>query len=372
MIQITSNLHSSRRAGAEVRKIKGLTFKAGPAAYADIRKRGFAAERIGTLAGASGGAKWLVLSQVDRVIIEHLLPKLSGPVHLIGSSIGAWRFACYGQNNPRQAIERFETAYIEQSYSEKPDRNEITAKSREILERILGDAGASEIVNHRQFRTHVMTVRSRFMTATDNKALLGFGLLAAGAANVVNRKSLGAFFRRGLFYDPRALPPFYNVTGFPLDRIRLTEDNLGDAIIASGSIPLVLNGVRDIHGAPPGIYRDGGVIDYHLDLPLSEPDRLTLFPHFFDAMKPGWFDKRLSWRHMTPENIDRTILMCPSTEFIRELPNGKVPDRTDFVTMKPAERVKLWWRVVDRCRYLADDLADVFEHGRLAARLEPL
>ncbi|MDH4047417.1 MAG: patatin-like phospholipase family protein [Gammaproteobacteria bacterium] len=353
-------------------QIKGLTFKAGPAAFADIKKRGFAAERIGTLAGASGGAKWLVLSQVDRVIIERLLPRLSGPVHLIGSSIGAWRFACYGQLDPLRAIERFESAYIEQSYSDKPDRDEITDKSRAILQSILGDTGAAEIVSHSQFRTHVMTVRSRFLTATDNKTLLASGLLAAGAANVVSRKSLGAFFRRGLFYDPRALPPFYNAVGFPLDRIRLTQDNLKDAVVASGSIPLVLNGVRNIHGAPPGIYRDGGVIDYHLDLPLSEPDKLALFPHFFDSMKPGWFDKRLSWRKMNPSNIDRTVLVCPSAEFIRELPNAKVPDRTDFVTMSPSERVKIWWNVVDRCRYLADDLAEVLEHDRLAARLEPL
>jgi hypothetical protein len=351
---------------------QGLVFKAGPAAFADIKKRGFAAERIGTLAGASGGAKWLVLSQIDRVLIERLVPKLGGPVHLVGSSIGAWRFACYGQSAPMDAIDRFEAAYVEQSYSKNPDRNEISEKSRQILDDILGDSGATEIVNHRQFRTHVMTVRSRLSTASENRALLWLGLLAAGTANLVSRKSLGAFFCRGLFYDPRTLPPFYNVDGFPLHRVQLTEDNLRDAVIASGSIPLVLNGVRDIHGAPRGIYRDGGVIDYHLDLPLSEPDRLTLFPHFFDAMKPGWFDKRLSWRRMTPTNIDRTILVCPSPEFIRSLPGGKVPDRTDFVTMPPARRVKNWREVIDRCRYLADDLLEVLEHGRLAARLEPL
>jgi hypothetical protein len=350
----------------------GLVFKAGPAALADIKKRGFAPERIGTLAGASGGAKWLVLSQLDRVIVNSLLPRLSGPVHLVGSSIGAWRFACYGQAAPLSAIERFEAAYVEQSYSAKPDRNEISDKSRSILRAILGDKGAGEITNHPQFRTHVLTVRSRFLTSSDNRSLLGVGLLAAGAANLVNRRSLGAFFGRSLFYDPRALPPFYNVDGFRLDRIPLTEQNLGDAIIASGSIPLVLNGVRDIHGAPRGLYRDGGVIDYHLDLPLSEPDRFTLFPHFFDWLKPGWFDKRLSWRRMTPANVDRTILVCPSADFIRKLPNAKVPDRTDFVTMAPADRVRTWWQVIDRCRYLADELSDVLEHERLAARLEPL
>jgi hypothetical protein len=350
----------------------GLQFKAGPAAYADIRKRGFSPERIGTIAGASGGAKWLVLSQIDRVIIERLLPQLRGPVHLVGSSIGAWRFACYAQKAPLKAIDRFEEAYVGQSYSEKPDRQEISDKSRAILQSMLGTTGAVEIVNHAQFRTHVLTVRSRLMTASDNKPLLGLGLMAAATANVVSRRSLGAFFSRGLFYDQRALPPFYNVEGFPLHRIRLTEDNLVDAIIASGSIPLVLNGVRNIPGAPPGTYRDGGVIDYHLDLPLSEPDRYTLFPHFFDSMKPGWFDKRLSWRRMTPANTERTILICPSPEFIRGLPNAKVPDRTDFVTLRPPERIRIWRNVIDRCRYLADDFADVIANDSLAARLEPL
>jgi predicted acylesterase/phospholipase RssA len=351
---------------------KALTFMAGPAAYADIRKRGFAAERIATLAGGSGGAKWLVLSQLDRVIINRLLPQLSGPVHLVGSSIGAWRFACYAQANPLEAIERFETAYVEQTYSAKPDRNEITATSREILRSVLGETGVAEIIHHPTFRSHVMTVKSRLLTATDNKPLLGLGLLAAGAANAISRRSLGAFFSRGLFHDARALPPFYHVRDFPLQRIPLTEHNLSDAVIASGSIPLVLNGVRDIAGAPRGIYRDGGVIDYHLDLPLSEADRLTLFPHFFQSLKPGWFDKRLSWRRMTPSNVERTIVVCPSAEFIRSLPRAKVPDRTDFVTMTPTERVKTWRDVIDRCRVLADELDEVLVHNQLASRLEPL
>jgi hypothetical protein len=349
-----------------------LTFRAGPAAYADIRKRGFAAERIGTLAGASGGAKWLVLSQVDRVILERLVPKLSGPIHLVGSSIGAWRFACYAQADPLRAISRFESAYVEQSYSDNPDRDEITARTRSILHDILGESGASEIINHQQFRTHILTVRSRLLTSSDSKPLLGAALMAAAAANALSRKSLGTFFGRGLFYDPRALPPFYNVAGFPLHRIQLTVKNISDAVLASGSIPLVLSGVHDIHGAPAGIYRDGGVIDYHLDLPLSETERFTLFPHFFDMMKPGWFDKHLAWRRMTPANVERTIVVCPTPDFIRSLPNGKVPDRTDFVRLLPADRMRIWWEVIDRCRYLADDLNDVLEHDRLAARLESL
>lgn len=349
-----------------------LIFKAGPGAYADIKKRGFSEERIGTIAGASGGAKWLVLSQLDKLILERVVPRLAGPVHLIGSSIGAWRFLCYTQASPVDTIGRFEEAYIEQTYSENPDADEITAKSREILELLVAGDGAALVVQHPVFRTHILTVRSRALTATDTRPLLGAALLAAMAANAVSRRTLGAFFARGLFFDERDLPPIYNAAGFPIERIPLTADNVLDAVTASGSIPMVLKGVRDIAGAPPGIYRDGGVIDYHLDLPLSEPDRIAFYPHFFDWLKPGWFDRQLGWRGVDPGNLDRTVLVCPSPAFIDKLPNRKVPDRTDFVKLGTGDRIRDWRIVVGECRRLADDLDDVLEHGRLAARLQPL
>lgn len=353
-------------------KKNALLFKAGSGAYKDIRQRGFAEERIGTIAGASGGAKWLVLSQLDRVIINRLLPALSGPVHLLGSSIGAWRFACYGQAAPLAAIDRFENLYLEQSYSEKPDSNEITRVGRDILQQILGPTGAREIVSNPKLRLHILTVLSRNITSSDKRPLLAAGLFAAITANLVNRRALGLFFSRALFFDPRDLPPFYNAPGFPMERIRLTEQNLLDAVTASGSIPMVLNGVRDIDGAPAGTYRDGGILDYHLDLPTSDPDRLTLFPHFFDWLKPGWFDRHLPWRKLDPAHTDRTILICPSPEFIETLPNGKVPDRTDFVNFSTEERKRIWTTAVDECQRLADDLNDVLDKGQLAARLQPL
>ena len=367
----------NRRSSGGTRSIKpalqhALKFKAGPGAYEDIRKHGFSEERIGTIAGASGGAKWLVLSQLDRVITERILPGLSGPVHLLGSSIGAWRFCCYAQPSPKNAIERFESAYLDQTYSEKPDAAEISSKSREILQELLGESGPQNIVNHPVFRTHVMTVRSRFLTASDRRPLLASGLLVAAALNIASRKSLGTFFRRSLFYDPRDLPPFYNAGGFPLDRVTLTERNLIDAVLASGAIPLVLQGVKDIDGAPDGVYRDGGIIDYHLDLPLSDPDRLTLFPHFFETLIPGWFDKKLTWRRPNPQHTDRTILIYPSAEFIHGLPNNKVPDRSDFATMSPELRRKVWRSAVAACEQLAEELNDVLDQDQLPARLERL
>jgi hypothetical protein len=349
-----------------------LTFKAGAGALESIRRHGFNISSVGGFAGASGGAKWLVLSQLDRAILSSIVPKLSGPIHLIGSSIGSWRFACYGQADPLAAIERFETAYLEQTYSEKPDIHEITARSREILGYVLGDNGVAEILGNPLFRTHIMAVRARHVMASENRFVLMGALLSAALLNAVSRSTLGWSFERALFYDPRDVPPCFDVEGFPLQRIALSADNLADAVVATGSIPLVLSGVPDIAGARPGVYRDGGVIDYHLDLPHSADERITLFPHFYSRIVPGWFDKKLTWRRPQAGNVDRTILISPSDAFVATLPHGKIPDRTDFSNFAPAERVRIWKHCVSACQALADELLEVIEKDQLAARLEPL
>ena len=353
-------------------KTPSLTFKAGAGALNSIKSHGFDIASIGTIAGASGGAKWLVLSQLDRAILQNVVPKMRGPVHLIGSSIGSWRFACYAQNDPVAAIERFESEYLDQTYSDKPDIHEITARSREILAAVLGSRGIEEILENPLFRMHVMAVRSRKSSAAENRVLLAASLLAAASMNAISRKTLGLFFERALFFDSRDVPPFFELTGFPLQRIALTRDNLFDAIIATGSIPMVLSGVRNISGARPGIYRDGGVIDYHLDLPHSSKERMTLFPHFYDRIVPGWFDKRLKWRRPHPGNVDRTILISPSAEFVAKLPNAKIPDRSDFVKFSPDERVAAWRTCVNACEALADEFNEVIAKEQLAARLQPL
>lgn len=351
---------------------RNLVFKAGPLALQSVRRDGFAAERIGTIAGASGGAKWLVLSQLDRYVLLHIVPKLVGPVHLLGSSIGAWRFACYAQADPVAAIDRFEQAYISQSYSDKPDIHEITAKMREILAIVMPVSAAEEILSHPVFRTHVMTVRARHLAASDNRLLLGSALIAAAAMNAISRQTLGWFFERALFFDARDLPPCFDVEGFPLQKVRIQQNNIRDAVLATGAIPMVISGVPNIVGASPGVYRDGGVIDYHLDVPHSDTGRLTLFLHFFDRLVPGWFDKNLPWRRPAPGNVENTILISPSAEFVARLPRGKIPDRTDFTSYAPLERIRAWQAVVSACSALVDELHDVIETDQIADRLQPL
>ena len=60
---------------------------------------------------------------------------------------------------------------------------------------------------------------------------------------------------------------------FGLVRVPLVPDNAEDALLASGTIPLLATPVRNIAGAPPGNYWDGALVDYHLLLPYSRITR---------------------------------------------------------------------------------------------------
>ncbi|MFK8051921.1 MAG: patatin-like phospholipase family protein [Woeseiaceae bacterium] len=352
--------------------MRALTLQAGPAALEHIREHGIKPGDVRMMAGASGGAKWLVLSGLDKALVRDFVPGFRQPVHLLGSSIGAWRFGCYAQADPLAAISRFESAYLEQTYSEKPTRDEISQVGQAMLAHILGPDGPAQIVNHPVFRTHIMTVRAKNLSASENTALLLAGLTSAMIANQFSRKSLGRFFERALFHDVRDDPPFLDVSDFPISQIALGPDNVEQAIRASGAIPLVINGVRDIPGAPAGMYRDGGIIDYHFDVPLSTTSGLTLYPHFYPHMTPGWFDKKKRTREPNPTHLDRVLLVSPSAEFVESLPGSKIPDRQDFKTMDSAKRLAAWRRVVEESERLGDQFLRIADNDDAHRFCEPL
>jgi hypothetical protein len=150
----------------------------------------------------------------------------------------------------------------------------------------------------------------------------------------------------------------------------LTRDNLRAVLLASGSIPLVLQGVT-IPGREGELHWDGGVVDYHLDLDFGAGGGIVLYPHFFDHIVPGWFDKAIKWRRGTAVNFDRVLLVAPSAEFVQSLPGGKIPDRRDFYSMPESERIKRWAKVNEMSERLGDEMRELVATGKLADRVQP-
>lgn len=343
--------------------MSSLNIFAGPHALQRIRSEGINSDQFKILLGASGGPKWFVLYGLDRYLFGDFFAGRQEPLITLGSSAGAWRMCCLATADPVAAIERLAKRYSEEEYSEQPTTDEITDKARQMLADMLGPGGVEDIVSNQVFRTHIIADRARGIGSSELKGLRMLQLISSALANVLSRKTLSLFFERNIFSNMGRLSPWDGVVDLRTEHVEFNEQNLIDAMMASGSIPFVLNGVRDIVGGKQGLYWDGGITDYHFDFPFPAGNDLVLYPHFSSTVIPGWFDKRVPWRRVDPRNFDNVVLVTPSEEFVAGLPHGKIPDRTDFETFDYDERVSYWSTVLDSSKRMAEDFSALVNDG---------
>ena len=364
--------------------MQALRIYAGPKARQHIAAQGLQPRDVGVVPGAAGGPKGLILGPLDRFIFGDWLAKSNHPVHLVGASIGAWRMATACLNQPVAAFERLERDYIAQHYELQPGQKRPTAdvvseKFGESLSSFYGGRVA-EVLTHPRYKLHIVTSRGRHLLGREHKVATPLGYLGAFLTNGLNRKAMGAWLERVVFSTAGAALPFAT-SDYKTRQVALSEANFHPALQASCSIPFVLRSVRDIPGAPPGAYWDGGITDYHLHLNYNASDliaiksinssasaafdaentsargHIVLYPHFQQAVVPGWLDKRLTWRHKSSHFLDNMVLLAPNPAWIQTLPNGKLPDRTDFTRygMDLPGRVRAWTAAVSASQQLADE-----------------
>ena len=331
-----------------------LSVYMGSEAAKTIGERGWPSAPFSTLIGASGGPKWLILSELDKVLGTELLRERSEPLMLLGSSIGTWRHACLSLPDPAAAISRLQQAYLHQEYScARPSPSEVSQVAEQMLREALGPEGARQITNHPTLHNAIVTARAKGVARGESGWKLGMGMATATLGNAVSRKGLELLFDRVAFcHGELSALPFTD--GFHTQLNAINELNLIPALKASGAIPFLMECEPTIPGASGGPFWDGGIIDYHFTLKANQTTGLVLYPHFRDRFTPGWFDKLLRWRTPRRSVIDQLVLMCPSDAFLAQLPHGKIPDRGDFRLMSPAERVAYWETCVRQSERLAE------------------
>ncbi|MAJ53449.1 MAG: hypothetical protein CBC39_05505 [Cellvibrionales bacterium TMED79] len=343
--------------------MKALELRVGKTAAKRLESEGWHADLIDGLIGASGGPKWLILGRMDRVLIADLLAGRSRPLDAVGSSIGSWRHAAMAQPDAVEAYDRFEKAYLAQSYrSAKPSVPEITQVALWLMNSLLGEQGGHSVATHPWLRSHIVTARGKGLNAQrpGKRLIAGMGIAALG--NAVSRRTLPASFQRVVFAPEQASPLRPLLDGFDTQYVGLSEANVFHALMASGAIPYVFEGVYEIEGAGQGAFWDGGIIDYHFDLQRLPRDEVWLYPHFSNRTTVGWFDKFLPWRADQQGSVDQLIMICPTDEFIASLPFGKIPDRRDFGNIPESVREPYWQTCVDESQRLADEFSELI-HG---------
>lgn len=357
--------------------LPGLQVYAGPAAKTRLAERGLRPEDIGLIPAAAGGPKGLILNGLDRYVFGDWLPQSRQTVHLVGASIGAWRMAtaALAHRDVAAAFNTMAEAYVTQEYDvlpgEKRPRPEgVSRRFGEILAEIF-EGRESEVMAHPRLRLHVVTSRGRSgLLAREGKLRTPLGYLGAFAANAVSRPLLGRFLERVVFSDPRDRLPL-KLNDFTTREVHLSRANLRGALLASCSIPFWLQAQHDLPGAPRGAYWDGGITDYHLHLDYrtlqASGAPLVLYPHFQRQVVPGWLDKALKHRHRSTAFLDNVVLLCPSPEWIAQLPGAKLPDRNDFMALDAAERRRRWRVAVTQSQRLADEFAALTQRDTVQA-----
>jgi hypothetical protein len=336
-----------------------LEIYAGDSALKTINEKGFSPELFSSFLGASGGPKWFTLFGLDKYIFGEFFKDRKQPLNLIGSSAGAFRAACFAQKNPVAAIERLARNYSETVYSEKAKPEEITTKAIALLDELFGETGAEEIINNDVFIAHFIVAKCNGFVASENKLKQGIGLVKSMLCNRIGRSLLTSQYERYIFQQKLSDLVIHDPDNFSTTTLNLSQNNIKGALLASGAIPMVMQGIRDIAECPQGMYRDGGIVDYHFDFEIKN-EGLTLYPHFSSTLKAGWFDKNLS-RKVKQKHYDKTVLICPSQKFIASLPYGKIPDRTDFTTMTPKERLVYWQQVFLQSEQLAQEFSQFYQ-----------
>ena len=372
---------------------RAFTVKLGARARAQIGRDGLKPQDITCIPAAAGGPKGLALIPFDQWLFGDWFarPGNQSARHnpaLIGASIGSWRMAAAAQADPVAALAELSRTYIEnQVYQPNPSPADVAKLIRLLAQSTFGAVGGTW-APRADVPLRVLTARAAG-ALRDNASRRAFG--KAALDNALRRHRLARHLRRVVFTSGPAhqvdamlsgdsgnasggKATEGNVTGtgfdaFGVERVQLTAVNAEEALVASGSIPVICEPVRASEGAasgmPPGWFWDGGLIVYHLFYPYAKLDGLVLYPHFIDAIVPGWLDQFMPWRKQGvkgrgSEWLANLILISPSREFLRTLPNGKLPDRNDFYKYGAdhARRTAAWKRAVAECQRFADETAE--------------
>ena len=337
-----------------------------------IRSEGLRAERIGAFVGPALGPRWTVTAGIDHAFAVSGFLKTRRRITLAGGSAGAWRMTALAQKDPVEALSRFRDVYVGMNFDRKQDPKARTEVIEAAVRKLLPREEAAYLLNHPHYDICIDTARVGGLLASSNTVVSVAGFGAAMGLNALHPRLRRLFLRHVRFCAGSGPFPAPAPGGLLAP---LTPDNMHPVLAASGAVPVVVGGVRDIPGAPAGVYCDGGLEQYVLNGSYGRnADDVTLLVYHGGPIIPTWLDRKAFNLNKRMAPLDNVLAVNPSPEFIRKLPLGKVPDRDDWKRFaeNPAERIKIWQTAIDRSMELGESFMELVESGGIKRAVEPL
>ncbi len=345
-----------------------ICVSAGKNVYEILQAGEFDFDNVTAYVGAAPGPRWLVASGFDLSLLKNGVLGNKRPAVLAGSSAGALRFAAWMQPEPEKSYAKLIEAYIAMTFTKHDTPETVLRAIRNLIDSYIDDDALSFALTNKKYRLAIITARAKRLAASNVRWLQMLALGTGFVCNALNRRLIHSFFQRVVFHNSPILPYFCLNHDFRGQAIPLNEANFKHALLASSAVPLSAAGVRDIYGAPGGMYRDGGLTDYHLNQKYSGGEgSVTLLFNHQRHLIPTWLDKSLPSRQPPAEYLEDVLMVYPSSDFMRQLPYGQAPDRKDFrkYADNPSKRMRDWKRTVSVSEHLGEQFLELVESGRL-------
>lgn len=318
---------------------------------------------------AAGGPRWIALYAFDKYLAEHWFHDRIEPLHLVGSSSGAWRMLCHALPDTLDAFDRFLDYYINQSYDTLPPPEVVSSGLDRVVSGILGENTAADLLHNQTKRLFVIAALCHTGRLTKRQQQFYFGKL--GLKNALSRNLLKSDVERIIFTNT-ADQSVICKDEFTTQYLQYTDEHIVHMLRSTGTLPFLMHPVDSIPSLD-GVLWDGAIIDYQIGLDYTT-DGLVLFPHYMDTLSQGYFDQYLPYRKFNGDVLDKMIMISPSQAYIASLPNQKISDSSDWKAYigKNPERISYWKTVAARGQEIVAEFDNLYQTGQLIDVIEPL
>jgi len=351
-----------------------LVWRAGPRALEHIRHHGLGPDDVRTVVLPATGPRWIALAALDRALLAAgwIAPRPGGARRvLVGASAGAWRALTLACRDAEVAHRELLGGYVDQVFARDVRPPEVSAAYRRMLCDVLTEERIRALVDRSDLGTVVLTDRTRWPVGSIRRPLQWAGLALCAAGNWVSpRLATTLLSPVAVASRPDDVPDTFEgeIAG-------LRVDNATEVALASGTLPLVMTPVGNPAGLPRGRYVDGGLLDYHLRRRWAPTGAgVTLLLHVGGPVRPGWFDRWRPSRRPAADVVGDLVVLQPSDGFLSRLPDGRLPDREDFLRFAddPKARLGRWRDAVSLGERLAGAFAQASSSDAIARRVRPL
>eukprot|EP00698_Gefionella_okellyi_P006854 TRINITY_DN1650_c0_g1_i1.p1 TRINITY_DN1650_c0_g1~~TRINITY_DN1650_c0_g1_i1.p1 ORF type:complete len:348 (-),score=61.93 TRINITY_DN1650_c0_g1_i1:98-1141(-) len=302
----------------------------------------------------AAGPRYFVTAGFERVFLR---TPITTPKYFVAASSGALRFTSLlcSKYTGVDLFAKFEHELCKFSISYKDTPQQLATKLRELFSGYTHDL-VEQLLNDSQHRVCIFVSQVHDWIATTPR--MGAAFAASLLGNFAHSGAQNLLYRRLCFYTGDK-PPNTVIDSTKVEFYPLTHENFHTVLVASAAIPFRVASPRHMPGVGDGVFVDGGLGDYMMNVQVRK--NALLLSHTSRVYRT-WMDTLVPYRKLPDDDFEYVSVLHPRKEFVGSLADKRIPSRMDWdrYANRPELRYKLWQDCIQRSvehfpRNLLDD-----------------